>query len=252
MSYQIVGVRFRKGEKKSESVQENLRIKLYEVHGPFKVWTVDGEKIRKDIDEEFTNFAHHLNFRFIPAREFWVDAENAPDETEFFVAHLLEEHRLMARGVPYDNALTKADEVERTERLKTRLGAECATLRDSGRTVELLARVHETLLADYSDGVKVWIVNGELVRDVFYIDFTEGGHDKVYAFIPANEVWIDDDVMAGERKFILLHELHERALMSRGWPYAKAHPDSSRIEFRYRHEPAGLDAALRTELAKNR
>jgi frataxin-like iron-binding protein CyaY len=218
----------------------------------FDVWTVDGQYVRENLDEEFTNFGQHLNFKFIPARELWLDAENTPGEAHFFVAHLLEENGLMARGVPYDDALAKADDMERSERLASGPGREGAALLSSGRTAELIARIHKTLLAEYSDGVKVWIVDGELVRDVFFIDFTEGGHDKVYKFVPANEVWIDDDVRPGERRFILLHEMHERALMSRGWAYRRAHRDSSRIEYHYRRHPAGLDAALRAEIAKNR
>ncbi len=57
-------------------------------------------------------------------------------------------------------------------------------------------------LKSYSRKVKVWIVDGEAVRDLFFIDFTEGGYDKVYPFIPSGEIWIDDDVFPRERKFI--------------------------------------------------
>ena len=218
----------------------------------FDVWRVDGQYVRENLDEEFTNFGQHLEFKFIPNHEFWLDAENAPGETPFFVAHLLEENRLMAGGMPYDRALDKADEVERAARLASGPGSDAKALLESGRGAELMARVHETLLPDWSDGVKVWVVDGELVRDAFFIDLTEGGHDKVYKFVPANEVWIDDDIKPRERRFILLHELHERALMAKGWPYAKAHRDSSRLERRYRLRSAGLDAALRAEMAKNR
>jgi hypothetical protein len=218
----------------------------------FDVWFVNGQYVRENFDEEFTNFGQHLKFPFIPAREFWLDEENAPGEARFFIDHLLVENRLMARGVTYINALDEGDKVEKTERLGTAAGREGAALAAAHRTGELMARIHKKLLEEWSDGVKVWVVDGELIRDVFYIDFTEGGHDKVYGFIPAKEVWIDDDVKPEERPFIVLHELHERALMSRGWTYAKAHPDSSRIEFHYRRHPAGLDAALRVEMAKNR
>ena len=234
------------------SVPGKPYLRLLERVEGFAVWVVDGRYVRETLNEEFTNFGQHLEFRFIPAGEFWLDAENTPGEAPFFVDHLLEEHRLMAQGVRYGDALDRGDEVEKAERAKTRLEQEGAALRDSGRTAELMAKVHKDLLAGYSDAVKVWVVDGELVRDVFYIDFTEGGHDKVYKFVPAGEVWVDDDVTPAERGFILLHELHERALMARGWPYAKAHPDSSRIEYYYRHHPAGLDAALRAEMAKNR
>ena len=234
------------------SVPGKPYLRLLERAEGFAVWVVDGRYVRENLDEEFTNFGQHLEFRFIPAGEFWLDAEAAPGEAAFFVDHLLEEHRLMAGGMRYDEALSRADDVERTERAKTPRAREGAALREAGRTAELLARVHKALLADWSGGVKVWVVDGELVRDVFFIDFTEGGHGRVYPFVPAGEVWLDDDVAPAEREFILLHELHERALMAGGWPYAKAHRDSSRIEYHYRRHPAGLDAALRAEMAKNR
>jgi hypothetical protein len=220
--------------------------------GGFDVWIVDGRYVREALDEEFTDCGQHLSFRFIPAREFWIDAENVPGETPFFVRHLLVENGLMARGVPYDDALVKADEAEQRERNASPLGRDGLALRDTGRGAELIARIHKTLLPEYGAGVKVWVVDGELVRDVLFIDFTEGGHDKVYKFIPAGEVWIDDDVVPDERPFVLLHELHERGLMSRGWTYDRAHRHASRLEYRFRRHPGGLDAALLAEIAKNR
>ena len=158
----------------------------------------------------------------------------------------------MAQGVRYGDALDRGDEVEKAERARTPLARDGAALRDACRTAELLARIHKTLLTEGSDGVKVWVVDGELVRDVYDIDFTEGGHGRVYKFVPAGEVWLDDDLTPAEREFVLLHELHERALMGMGWVYADAHRDSSRIERYFRRYPAGLDAALRAEMAKNR
>ena len=217
----------------------------------FDVWVVNGQYVRQNIDEEFTNFGQHYRFRFIPAGEFWLDEENAPGEERFFIDHLLVENRLMARGAAYGNAIDEGDKVEKTERLGTAAGREGAALAAAHRTGEVIARVHKKLLEEWSDEVKVWVVDGELIRDVFYIDFTEGGHDKVYGFIPAKEVWIDDDVKPEERPFILLHEIHERRLMSGGWKYARAHKDSSRLESHYRSHPAGVDAALRAEIAKN-
>lgn len=218
----------------------------------FEVWIVDGQYVREALDEEFTDCGQHLNFRFIPALEFWLDAENVPGETPFFIRHLLVENRLMARGVPYDDALVKADDAEQAERDATPSARDGKALRDSGRTAELIARIHKGLLPEAGAGVKIWLVDGELVRDVLFIDFTEGGHDKVYKFIPEGEVWIDDDVMPGERRFVLLHELHERGLMSRGWSYDRAHRHASRLEYDCRRHPDRLDAALGAEIAKNR
>jgi len=216
----------------------------------FEVWIVNGQYIRENLDEEFTNFGQHFEFRFIPPGQFWLDKENAPGEERFFIAHLLVENRLMARGVAYDSALDEADKMEKAERLKTPAAREGNALLAAREIPKFLARVHKRLLEEWGAGVKVWIVDGELVRDVLFIDFTEGGHDKVYDFVPAKEVWIDDDVRPEERRFILLHEVHERRLMSGGWAYGRAHKDSSRLESHYRRHPAGLDAALQAELSK--
>ena len=107
--------------------------------------------------------------------------------------------------------------------------------------------MHEKLWKKLENSVTVWIVNGRLVRSTFDIDFTEGGHDKVYEFVPSEEVWIDDAIIEQERGYVLLHELHERNRMSAGWPYSKAHAESSRIEFRCRHHPDELHDALAAE-----
>jgi hypothetical protein len=212
------------------------------------VWSVDGQYVRKNIDEEFTNFGQHYRFRFIPVHEFWIDQEHGLGEEQFFIDHLLVEYRLMAGGMVYDKALERADSVERKERRKTELIRELSRLPKK----EIVENIHKLLLKKYSGAVKVWLVKGELVRSLYFIDFTEGGHDKVYHFVPRNEVWLDDDLSPGERKFVLLHELHERHLMSLGWPYFKAHRSASRIEYHCRAHPEELEADLPMEAEKNR
>ena len=85
------------------------------------------------------------------------------------------------------------------------------------------------------------------MRSGFDDDFTEGGHDYVYEFVPQNEVWIDNDLEELERPYVLLHELHERNLMAKGWTYSKAHEDSSKLEYHFRHHPNELHDALAAE-----
>ncbi len=211
--------------------------------GRISIWVVDGAYVRSHIDEEFTNYAQHYAFGFVPQDEFWIDREGKPDELKFFVDHLLVEHRLMAKGVPYDTALEAADKVELAERKKS---GDVRKVKD-GKSLPDPAKVHVRLWKKLGDGVSVWIVDGRLVRSVFDVDFTEGGHDHVYEFVPENEVWIDNDLEEMERPFVLLHELHERNLMSRGWDYDRAHEDSSKIEYHCRHNPNELHAALAKE-----
>lgn len=211
--------------------------------GKITIWIVDGTYVRSHIDEEFTNFGQHYAFPFIPEDEFWIDREGKPDEARFFIDHLLVEHRLMARGIPYDDALEAADSTEREER---RRAGDVGRLTEGGNLPDP-SRVHVSLWKHLSSGVSVWIVDGRLVRSVFDVDFTEGGHDHVYEFVPQNEVWIDNDLAEVERPYVLLHELHERNLMAHGLDYDRAHEDSSRLEYRCRHNPDELHRALAKE-----
>jgi len=212
--------------------------------GNLQVWVVDGSYIRGHINEEFTNFGQHYSFPFIPENELWIDQETKNDERRFFIDHLLVEHRLMAKGVPYNKALTDADKVERRER---RRAGDVRRLTHYGQQLPDGREVHERLWKKLENSVSVWIVNGRLVRSAFDIDFTEGGHDYVYEFVPGNEVWIDDAIEEKERGYVLLHELHERNRMAEGLPYSEAHSESSRLEFRCRHHPDELHNALEVE-----
>ncbi len=215
-----------------------------ETRGDIQVWIVDGTFIRGHIDEEFTNFGQHYRYPYIPDHEFWVDQEAQHDERGFFIDHLLVEHDLMAKGASYADAITNADQVERKER---RRAGDVRKVTHQGQGLPDVSVVHEYLWKKLENGVSVWIVNGRLVRSAFDIDFTAGGHDHVYEFVPKGEVWIDDAIEEKERGFVLLHELHERNRMSGGLPYSKAHNESSRLEFHCRHHPDELHDALAAE-----
>lgn len=224
----------------------------------FNIYIVDGRYIRSHFDEDFTNFGQPFRFPFIPKNEFWIDKESSGDEAKYYIDHLLTEHHLMAKGKSYPYALKKADARERSERRKSQLVAHYHH--------KSACPIHKKLLKKYSGKIKVWIVKGELVRDLFFIDFTEGGHDLVYHFIPKNEVWIDDDISPKERKFILLHELHERNLMAErllsskkrkksldlARLYELAHHSSSELEFFCRHHSRLTDQKIRKEIKKAR
>ncbi|OGO16498.1 MAG: hypothetical protein A2Z02_03900 [Chloroflexi bacterium RBG_16_48_7] len=176
--------------------------------------------------------------------ELWIDQEAQHDEKRFFIDHLLVEHRLMAKGLPYNEALAEADRQERAERRRT---GDMNRLTHHGEVLPAAKNVHERLWKKLDDGLSVWIVNGRMVRSVFDIDFTAGGHDHVYEFVPENELWIDDAIAEDERGYVLLHELHERNRMKSGWRYDKAHEESSRLEYRCRHHPDELHDALAVE-----
>ena len=57
-------------------------------------------------------------------------------------------------------------------------------------------KVHACLWNELESVVRVWVVDGRLVRSVFDVDFTEGGHDRVYEYVSPREIWIDNDLNA--------------------------------------------------------
>jgi hypothetical protein len=228
---------------------DKIYLKKFSKVSGFKVWIVDGKYIRDNVEEEFTNYAQHYNFRFIPYDEFWIDKERNPGEEKYFIDSMLVMNRLISKGVGRIEALKRANKIEKRERSKSKLMKKELKIKKNKGNV--LKTVYKNLIKEYSQGkIKVWVVNGELVRDLFFLDFTEGGHDKVYGFIPEKEIWIDDDLELDERKFVILHELHERNLMSKGKDYCSAHKSSSKIEYYCRKHPKKLDRYIRKEFKK--
>lgn len=104
-------------------------------------------------------------------------------------------------------------------------------------------------------GLKVYVVNGELVRNVHDIDFTCGGNEAIYpAYVPKGEIWIDDVLRPLDATATTFHEIVERDLMMRlGWSYDDAHDAASECEKILRADllakrPAGIDLG-RVEVA---
>lgn len=237
-------------------IRKNIKRDVKEIHikkfcniAGFKVWIVNGKYIRNNIDEEFTNFGQHYDFSFIPKNEFWIDKERIPGEEKYFIETMLVMNRLMAKGAGINKAAKIADRIERRERSKSKLmKKEMKIKKNKG---DVIKTVYRNLIKEYSTKkLKIWVVKGEIVRDLFFLDYTEGGHDKVYSFIPKNELWIDDDLSLGERKFVILHELHERILMAKGMKYDSAHKSSAEIEYYCRKHPKMTDKYIKRELNK--
>jgi hypothetical protein len=132
-----------KGETKAaESKLKLPYLEKIDERGNLQVWIVDGSYIRTHIDEEFTNFGQHYSFACIPKNKFWIDREAKNDERRFFIDHLLVEHRLMEKGVPYDKALVEADKAERRERCRA---GDVRRLTHHGKELPDGKEVHERL-----------------------------------------------------------------------------------------------------------
>lgn len=207
---------------------------------PITVWWVSGQYVRTFIDEEFTNFGQHFRFPYIPENEFWIDHERSDGETKFYVEHMKVEWSMMRQGKPYEDAIVEADKVERELR---RMDGDLKKITNPHGLVDP-DMVKKRIIKGLKNGVKVWEVDGRLVRSGFNIDFTQGGHEYVYEFVPQNEVWVDDDVAYKEWGFVIVHELHERNQMEQGMPYDDAHAESSAIELHCRKNPDELHDAL--------
>jgi hypothetical protein len=219
--------------------------------GRYDVWTVDSEFVRKNICEDFVNMGHHYNFKFIPKNEFWICKETNPGEQRYYIEFLLIENRLRKKGASKTEAFKIASKAEKKERKRSSIMERIKRSIPLWDNEKLVKKVHKHLLKVYSNHLKIWVIKGELVRDLFDIDFAGGTHDKVDCFVPDNEVWLDDDISQKERKFILLHELHERFYMAQGMHYHPAHLRATKLEDYCRHHPEKLNAALKKELKKN-
>ena len=211
--------------------------------GGIEIWQVDGAWIRQRRDVDFTNFGHHGSFDFVPPDEIWLDVEADPDEKHLFLRHALAEWREVKKGADYDEARKRAVKSERRLRARSRDAARVL----GPERLPHAEKVHVRLWKQLENGLCIWLVDGRLVRSNFHVEFTFGGHEHVYEFVPPNEIWIDDDVRPIERGFVLLHELVERRLMAQGELYLKAHEAANVLERRARRTPAMLHELLAAE-----
>lgn len=213
----------------------------------YDIWLVDGSYIRKNINENFVEYDHRFNHHFIPKNELWIDEETNPEERKFFIDHMFAEIDFIKSGKDIKGAVMEADALEKRER-ETEL-KESHLYKFKNNHKELLDKIRKKLLTEYSnDKVRIWLVDGKMVRDFFFVEYAEGGHDKVYDFIPENEIWIDEILYLEEIKFIIFHELRERNLMLMGKNYLVAHKRATLAEDYYRDHPEKLDMAIKKEI----
>jgi len=78
---------------------------------------------------------------------------------------------------------------------------------------------------------KIWIIDGNRVRQCIYKEFLYGGNEQRYLFNPKGEIWIDNAISCEEYDCTVAHELNERHLMAKyGWTYLQAHDSSLAVE----------------------
>lgn len=113
-------------------------------------------------------------------------------------------------------------------------------------------------LVEYSTPkTKVFLVDGDYVRDHYDIDFTQGSNWKVTPYIPKYHYWIENNMNEEDTKATILHELAEVPAMGdgrgRGKHYGEAHYKAAiPAEQEGRSHPERLDSMIESILDKYR
>lgn len=185
----------------------NIQKRLYRRYGEYTVYVVDGEAVRDlrpEGDEEFGEWSIHVYFpKLIPDNEIWLEDDLPETEYPFVLANAFTQLRRLSSGASKDAAYEAGNEAERRLR----------QMRDA----ELLkaGQVHVRRYVQIGP-IAVWLVNGEVIRDRYYVPFIEGGNHDRYVWIPTNEVWLEYTMHPDELPFILIHECVESAWSADG------------------------------------
>lgn len=199
--------------------------KLIEEYGKYKIYSVNGEKVR-DLtkgDEEFGLSSSYPYFPdLIPKNEIWIEEDVKPDETSILIHVELYKLRLIDGGMEKWEAYHKAEKMDKKLR------------EDITKTISDKKSKKDIYVKEYCKigDITVWLVDAELVRDWFKVDYMEGGHFYVYKWIPKDEIWIENGLINSEIPYILIHEYVERTLMKEEkMKYDDAHNIAAKVEW---------------------
>jgi hypothetical protein len=203
-------------------------------HADYTVYSVNGFAVRNVAkpDEEFGNFATTEDFpNLIPEGEIWISEKIAAREGVFFIANCLTQLSRNKRGISEDKAYEDGLEIERLLREKLN-GVKFRDGQPHSKVPDEIYLESYVALPDPKEEVMVWLVDGNLVRSYYKIDYTEGGHGYVYPWVPKLEIWVEDGVDHRELPYITAHEYIERRLMRDAHlGYDRAHEVCSAMEF---------------------
>lgn len=181
---------------------------------------VDGFLIRNTLDLEFSLIhqygisitAIHRKF-YIPKDEIWID-NIVREETDF----------LVKSEVYFDRPEVK-EELAKNE-------AEGRTFDEKRSVLKKLCLPPPVPIFEVkrepNEKLDILYVDGSMIRKYFDPEWSFGGHDLVYSYIPKGQIWIDILIDPKEIKYILQHELSERNFMDKeGKDYNIAHDYAS-------------------------
>ena len=224
---------------------------LYSEREGFKIWIVDGPKVREKIFGEFLFGGNSERYIFNPEGEIWVDNSITSEEIETTITHEINERNLMYKlGMSYFDAHDSSLSIEvkmRNDYINLAKSHESnqpmVSPTDFDSTQEIdnlpdmvkLKNVYRQFL-ETRNGINIWIVDGVNIRRDIYPDFGFSGNDLAYHFIPSNEIWIDAQISCEELLFSIALELKEREEMSSGHNYDDSYTSALNIVTQLRQE----------------
>jgi len=234
----------------SNNITGIYRLQYGEREG-FKIWIVDGPRVRNKIFGEFLFGGNSERYTFNPEGEIWVDNSITAEELETTIVHEINERNLMYKlGMTYfdahDSSLSievkmRKDFINLAKNHENMLPMVSPTDFDSTQEIEdlpemiKLKNVYRQFIG-VRNGVNIWVVDGVNIRRDVYPDFGFSGNDLAYHFIPANEIWIDAQISCEELIFSIELESKEREDLSKGNNYDDSYTSALNIVLQLRQE----------------
>ncbi len=104
-TYQIKNLNDYFEKKKKYVLKIDPRIKGLKDYKKFKVFSVDGEKIRDNLDMDFVMGGNGSRYLYIPMNEIWIEGVYVKTpELKFILLHEYTELKLMEKGYNYCKA----------------------------------------------------------------------------------------------------------------------------------------------------
>ncbi len=231
-------------------------IKFLRKIGEYSIYLVNDFAIRNTSlsHEEFTNFAIHDDFPdIIPKNQIWISKKETVREREFYILNCLRRYELLKSGSSSGRAYDLSLRYEKQMRARydeippprSSSPSQHPVMHETSQHPHPPNEIYKKYLKDFR-GYTVYMVNQELVQDLYKIDFVDGGNPSVYHWIPEGEIWIADALAKTEIRFVLWHEYVECQLMKqKGLTYDQAHELASKQEYGLRHKTATPSAQLK-------
>ncbi len=177
-----------------------------------QIWIVDGARVVRHLYPPFVMGGNDQRYRFNPPDDIWIDNRIGGIELEYTIGHELIERKLMrTKGMTYDRAHNQGLDLEKRMRAKdARMSAARLNTLDAE-----VAAVYRSFYRT-ENGVDVWFVDGPKVRETLDGDFCFVACDKVYSFIPENEIWLDATMTCEHVHYCMVHEFERRRLIAAG------------------------------------